>query len=41
MYEKSVPFPFLVLNKGFRNLNKICKIYFVAQNDHKDNPDNR
>ena len=31
---------FLVLNEGFWNFNKICKIYFVAQNAHKDIPDN-
>ena len=37
---KKLSLPFLVLKEGFWNLNKICKIYFVAQNARKDNPDN-
>ena len=38
---KKLSLPFLVLKEGFWNLNKICKIYFVAQNARKDNPDNQ
>ena len=38
---KKLSLPFLVLNEGFWNLNGICKIYFVAQNARKDNPDNQ